>query len=472
LKGAGGRFIWAGVIFDLDTATVVSIQNNNIPGVTGNVSSVGGGWYRISMTATRNFNDFGLQYASSPSNTFGDFGDLVIAGSGVVDYMLWGMQAVVGTQPLPYQETVTRLALPRLDYRNADGTLSSTPRLLLEPQRTNSIRNSTMVGAVAGTPGTLPTNWVVLGAGGLTRTIVGTGIENGVQYIDLRLNGMATGTSFVISTDSNGAIAASAGQVWSQSTYFKTISVPNPPLAYSIVSYYWNTGVFVNEARTAFTPNTTLSRYTATHTIPAGATTNIVHSYRFDLTIGTTYDFTIRIAAPQMELGAFATTFIPTTTAAVTRIADGFTRNNIFTNGFITAAGGTWVVDLSNNLSYSTSAFSAIGIGNTTALTTNSIMLFQLSSGGERVRITKYIAGTPTTLHTTTTSNAKIAIKWNGTTADVFVNGVKVVSGTAFTPTNMENLNTLNLGMPFQFNQSVLFPTPLTDEECITITTL
>jgi hypothetical protein len=172
-----------------------------------------------------------------------------------------------------------------------------------------------------------------------------------------------------------------------------------------------------------------------------------------------------------MELGAYATTFIPTTTAAVTRILDGFTRNNIFTNGLITAAGGTWFVDLSNNLSYSTSVFSAIGIGNTTALTTNSIILFQLSSGGERVRIAKYIAGTPTTLHTTTTSNAKIAIKWNGTTADVFVNGVKVVSGTAFTPTNMENLNAPNVGMPFQFNQLALFPTPLTDAQCIQLTT-
>jgi hypothetical protein len=60
--------------------------------------------------------------------------------------------------------------------------------LLVEEARTNSIRNNSMQGAVAGTPGTLPTNWSESRAAGLTQTVVGTGTQNGIDYIDIRLN--------------------------------------------------------------------------------------------------------------------------------------------------------------------------------------------------------------------------------------------------------------------------------------------
>ena len=42
--------------------------------------------------------------------------------------------------------------LPRIDFTGG------SPALLVEPAATNSIRNNTMVGAVTGSPGTLPTN--------------------------------------------------------------------------------------------------------------------------------------------------------------------------------------------------------------------------------------------------------------------------------------------------------------------------
>lgn len=47
--------------------------------------------------------------------------------------------------------------------------------LLVEPQRTNSIRNNSMQGAVAGTPGTPPTNWTMGTANGISREILGLG---------------------------------------------------------------------------------------------------------------------------------------------------------------------------------------------------------------------------------------------------------------------------------------------------------
>jgi len=441
-----------------------NLQNGTLgtaSGCTSSILSVGGGWYRCSITFTDSVTIARIYVADANNDLSGTSGNILIQAA----------QLVEGTDAKPYFATTNRQDVPRLDYRNADGSLNSCPRLLLEPQRTNSIRNSTMVGAVAGSPGTAPTNWATA-TSGLTQTIVGIGVESGLQYIDLRFNGTSTGTTVTIQQEGVLTAAASVGQVWTSSIYSKVISAPTPPSSYQIrLREGTSGGSFVADGLQTFVPTSSLQRFVYTRTNTGATTAFLQPSIVININSGATYDFTIRIAAPQMELGAYPTTYIPTTTAAVTRIVDGFTRNNIFTNGFITAAGGTWFVDLSNNLSYSTSVFSAIGIGNTTALTTNSIILFQLSSGGERVRIAKYVAGTPTTLHTTTTNNAKIAIKWNGTTADVFVNGVKVVSATSFTPTNMENLNAPNVGMPFQFNQSALFPVPMTDAQCIQMTT-
>ena len=170
----------------------------------------------------------------------------------------------------------------------------------------------------------------------------------------------------------------------------------------------------------------------------------------------------------QLEAGSYATSYIPTTTASVTRNADSITRNNIYTNGLITAAGGTWFVEIRNNISRTRDLASRIGIGDTSNLGANNISLGSASNG--RATMQKFIAGIPTGLFTTTTDTCKLAIKWNGATADIFQNGVKVVSATAFTTTNMEFLKSNTLGVPFFINQMALFPTPLTDAQCLALT--
>jgi hypothetical protein len=171
-----------------------------------------------------------------------------------------------------------------------------------------------------------------------------------------------------------------------------------------------------------------------------------------------------------MELGAYATTFIPTTTAAVTRLMDNGQLSDVYTNGLISPVGGTWFIDFNGNFSYTRDAAGNLHLGdNITGTLGNS---FTLRNGGPgRLQIGKVIANTLTTLYTTLTDNLKIAIKWNGTTADVFVNGVKVVASTAFTPTQLELLIVAARDVPKYINQSALFPTPLTDAQCIQLTT-
>jgi hypothetical protein len=99
---------------------------------------------------------------------------------------------------------------PRFDYNPT--TLESLG-LLIEEQRTNSIRNNTMVGTVAGSPGTRPTNWTTPWNGlsfGVQASVVGVGSEDGISYADFNFAGTAsaTGTIIVAYFDSPTQIAA------------------------------------------------------------------------------------------------------------------------------------------------------------------------------------------------------------------------------------------------------------------------
>jgi hypothetical protein len=322
-----------------------------------------------------------------------------------------------------------------------------------------------MVGAVAGSPGTLPTNWGIVNP--LTQTIVGIGTENGIQYMDVRFNGTSAGTTILLNSESSSQIAASNGQTWTNSFYFKSIAAPTPPNSYNLLTIQRLSAIAGGSFVQPFTPTSTLARYTQTVTTNNPSITHIQPYLSIGLTLGATYDFTIRIAAPQMELGATASTFIPTTTAAVTRLTDAFSRSNIYTNGLISAAGGTWFLEFNNNVALTADANSrSLSIGDNAPGTTNAINIIN-----SPIQIRTRISGTVGNTYTTTSSSVvKIAIKWNGTTIDYFVNGVKVLTGGLFAITNMNFLDAAGINTPKFINQSALFPTPLTDAQLVDLT--
>ena len=455
--GTGGGVAGGTIFFNLTNGTISGSASGLIP----SIQNVGNGWYRCSLYNPTMGTGSNASYwvVARQSESISDY-----VGNGTSGIFIWGAQLVKGSLPRPYLSTTTRQNFPRVDYSLGTGTF------LLEPQRTNVVRNSTIVGAAVGNPGTLPTNWAVFNTFSVNVSVSAIGMENGVNYIDLNFNGTASASDVIrLVFEQSTQIPASNGQTWSFSLYSKIIAQSAPPSSYQLRMTERNSSsVYVTSSSSAFIPTSTLTRFTQTYTLVGGATVSyVVPELEIPVVSGVSYNFTIRIAQPQMELGAYTTTPIFTTTSAVTRIADSFSRGNIYTNNLVSASGGTWFVSLVNNVAYTRDNASRFGIGDTTALTTNSFYFISDLTG--RLLLFKSVGGTATRIYDTTTTTTKIAIKWNGSTADIFANGTKVVSATAFTATALQELIG-SVGVPLFIQQMALWNTPLTDAQCTDLT--
>jgi hypothetical protein len=111
----------AGINFNLNNG--VATDYATTPFVSYSMTDVGDGWYRCTATAL-NGNFYWI--VTSGGNS------VAVVVNGTDGIFIWGAQLVEGTNALPYQKTETRLNIPRLDY-----SLGGCPNILLEPQRTN-----------------------------------------------------------------------------------------------------------------------------------------------------------------------------------------------------------------------------------------------------------------------------------------------------------------------------------------------
>jgi hypothetical protein len=198
--------------------------------------------------------------------------------------------------------------------------------LLVEGARTNSLRNNSMQGASA--PSTFPTNWVANNSAGCSWSVVGTGTQNGIEYIDVRLQGTANSGFPNLSFESTTQIVAAASQAWA-STFFCYLvsgSLTGITTARNLISERTDAGASVTLSATNFTATdtTTLSAARRTHLVASTNASTLRVLNRLDIVEAASgaVDATFRIGWPQLELGAFASSPIRTTDAAVTRAAD------------------------------------------------------------------------------------------------------------------------------------------------------
>jgi len=88
----------------------------------------------------------------------------------------------------------------------------------------NYLTNSGMVGATSTTP---PTGWAGIGSSGGALTVVGTGVENGLNYIDLKYNYTNNTSSIVYLTVVPPVSGATVpGDIWTNSVYVRFLSRP------------------------------------------------------------------------------------------------------------------------------------------------------------------------------------------------------------------------------------------------------
>jgi hypothetical protein len=237
---------------------------------------------------------------------------------------------------------------PRFNY-NPNTLVCSG--LLIEEARTNSLRNNTMQGAVAGSPGTAPTNWINFTSltSGIQASISAVGTEAGITYVDVNFAGTATANASIrYDFDAVTAIAATIGQTWTASSYLRLISGSAPNTLFNIIERSGAGAILASGLSSTLTlsaANLINSRNTYTYTTTNASTAFIQLGFRFGVVNGTTYNFTIRFGLPQLELGATSSSAIKTSSGAVTRNADVAVITGSDFSSWYNATKGTFRVD-------------------------------------------------------------------------------------------------------------------------------
>ena len=179
----------------------------------------------------------------------------------------------------------------------------------------NQLYNSTMAGA---TSSTFPTQWAGTAGGGITPTVVGTGTENGFNYIDVSLIGTPTSTSTLYVSIGNVTYTpATPGSAWTFSIYDRIVSgsLTNLICRPTLNEYG---GGFLGSVFTNDTPTSTMARVSVTLPNAVASTTNVYATYAFVVQNGLAVNVVLRLYAPQLETGTVATTFVPTSSGTST----------------------------------------------------------------------------------------------------------------------------------------------------------
>jgi hypothetical protein len=307
----------------IDLAT---IGNSTAP-----YEDVGGGWYRFRFTFTpANSTATGLVYLVNYA-----FGIAANAGTNVYVY---GAQIETGDIATDYIATTSAAVsvgpvanVPRLDYLD-----SSSPRLLLEPQRTNLITFSeqfdnagwTKLGiTVAANNTTSPSGYI-----DADKLIADAGTGNRVVYQGVIPVGVSTTTVYAKAGEFGGIVIASGtqGGFFDLTTGAYRTEYNSAPTAYNITSA--SNGWY---------------RCSVTMTSVSGDNLYIGPNDNVSTSLSLTGDGTSGMYAwgAQLEAGAYETSYIPTLGAAVTRGAGGRTEGTaeISKTGLTSSSANNWI---------------------------------------------------------------------------------------------------------------------------------
>jgi hypothetical protein len=443
--------------FDVSTGTVVQ----NISGGFSTIVDEGNGWYRCSVSQNLVAGDatgaVQLLFIDSGVNTF-------YTGNGTSGLFLWGGQLEVGDIATPYIATTTTAVsvgpvsgLPRLDYLN-----STCPRLLLEPQRTNLITFSEQFNNAA---------WVTVNA-----TITANAIASPDGSVNADLFTATAGANRI------GANSTSTGS--NTITYSVFVKKGTQNVFRIREAFYFgssaifnlNTGTLTSGTGTITPYGNDWYRCTLTQAYGVG---QVSLSVIFDTTAasGTFY-----LYGAQAEVGAYATSYIPTLGTSVTRVVDAASKTGI--SSLIGQTEGTIFIDFEYNQTPPDANGRLLQLWGTND-TTDSILPLILGAGASanQFQLTTFNATTvslPIAASAGTTvpfGRQKFAIAYNAGVYTVYRNGSLFASGSGLAPVSLTALDLggsaffdRNLGNPI--NQALIFKTRLSNSDLATLTTL
>ena len=433
------------------------------------ITSVGDGWYRITLSNTSNAQarcEFWVSDTQSVSAYQGD---------GTSGVYIYGAQLNQGSTALPYFATTTRLNLARVDYKdNVNGSL------LLEPQRTNSftfsenINNFSTLGrlncgyTLGGSFGGFNTSCLITSTsftGSLIRGVLGfnsVNLQN--NYFTIRVkkksgwylnviggNGCAGG-DLKINLASGGGYISSSGTML---TDYKVNEFDD----------YFQIGFKTTQNATTaaglinliFYDNASFANYN-----DAGGTTFNVSGIQWE------------------NQQTYGTSYIKSEGAATTRLADSCYKTGI--SDKINSVEGVLYAEMASLSDISPLTASELTISDGT-LSNNIRLLYSPSTslnslfvridvGGVRVATFNYTGVTITNLN-------KFAVKWKVNDFALWVNGTEVLtnlSGTSFAASTLSKFAFTNAiggdNLFANIQNLMVFPSALSDTELATLTTL
>lgn len=357
--------------------------------------------------------------------------------------------------------------VPALDYPVVGGC----PWWSFPVARTNGIRNNSMVGAVAGAPGTIPTNWFVNSPAGISTEVVGVGLQEGIAYIDIRFFGTGSTQGNII-FEQSGIIPALNGQTWTNSFWFQVIagSAANCTLQSRIAERNSGGGAVTEGLQTIASPTSWL-RNTFTRTLSGGGTVASVVPAILLTFAAATHDFTLRVGLPQLEQAADASPVIITSGSALTRVIANPNTSGL--TSFIGQTEGTWYTEFRTQ-SFLPAAADLISLGSAVG---NNVVFF-VSGGTLRVNIyhnsAVILVNSGITLAANTTY--KCAIRYQSGNILLSVNGSSFTSVSTFAFSGALNdltytsSNFFGERLPCLFGENSFYPA-LTNAEINALTT-
>ena len=355
--------------------------------------------------------------------------------------------------------------VPRIDYRNADGFLSATGRLLLERQSTNiALQSETFSNATwAKSNATISANVTTAPSGTLTADKLIANTANDQHRID------QTSTS-VIGTN-----------VFS--VYAKKAELSFIQLRIGLAGAYFDlnngTIVGISSGLTASIQDAGNNWYRCTI---IRTSININEVIRINLaTALNTNNFIgngtegIFIWGAQLEVGTYPTSYIPTTTAAVTRLIDLANKLNV--SSIIGQTEGTLFVDVQKQIDVTGSTFRYLAIGDGTSVNRIGIGINTLGRLETFVVQSSVLQAFFQTASALANGRFKIALAYKSNDVVCYYNGIQLGVDTSAVIPAVPNLY---LGHEFvadnppgsPINQAALFTRRLTNAELAEITTL